>query len=706
MIFIVLCSVLLNINTFTNEYALDDEMVIGKNMNVHKGFAGIGTILSTDAYQGFLDHEEASTPLSGGRYRPLSIVSFAVEEQLFGEPLGQEFLDARKNLRTLQASATDAKQIEEASVKLQVLEKQMRDQSLGIAGIRHVFQVIYFALSMMVLFWFLHAYLLRSYPGIAFIATLLFVFHPIHTEVVANIKSRDEIFSLMFILLACIQVFRYEEDKKTKHLVWLFVWASCALLSKEYAVVLPVIALTAVAVVSRKKPLQLAKSAWFILLSVCSVILLLIRHNIVSKNKKFSLITDVLNEPYKYATAQQKIATKIATLDEYLKLLFFPHPLSADYSYSHYPYLTFANWQVWLSLIVWISVIVVTIKLWQKRHVLAFAGVFFLSFFMMVNNILFPIGATMGERLVYHSSLGFCIVIAWLMVKGSEKISSSDIARSSVLVLLTLLLIVPMGYKTIARNPDWKNDFTLFTRDVKYMTNAAMVNGNAGAEYYNKATRDIRNISKPTHQDTLRMREMVDTAKMYITRALTIHPHYVGAYSNRALCHILLGNLDSAIIDWKSAAANFNGRNPSLAEHAKMLLSIGKQLGEQKDYKNAARYLRDAALIDASSADIWDNLGGSEFMQGNFLEASQAFQQALAINPNLADAKSGYNVSNNFLSLQRKCQQDSMNADVWLDAARAYSQTQFKDLTRHAYGKVLELQPGNAEAKEAIRKTL
>jgi hypothetical protein len=54
---------------------------------------------------------------------------------------------------------------------------------------------------------------------------------------------------------------------------------------------------------------------------------------------------EILNNPYYFATHIQKIATEIATSLNYLKLLIFPHPLSADYSYNSIPYKDFSNWQ-------------------------------------------------------------------------------------------------------------------------------------------------------------------------------------------------------------------------------------------------------------------------------------------------------------------------------------------------------------------------
>lgn len=65
-ILLLLIVVVLNINTLSNQYALDDEMVITKNMAVQQGFAGIPTIMTTDAYKSFLEVLGSNSPLTGG----------------------------------------------------------------------------------------------------------------------------------------------------------------------------------------------------------------------------------------------------------------------------------------------------------------------------------------------------------------------------------------------------------------------------------------------------------------------------------------------------------------------------------------------------------------------------------------------------------------------------------------------------------------
>lgn len=682
-ILIFLASILLNINTLKNTHALDDEMVINRNVYMHMGFSGIKTILTNDAYQGFLDDMGAKNPLSGGRYRPLSIVSFAIEEELFSQPLGNEYWAAKNKFILLQSTAKSQQELEDAANEVKRLNKEIDKNTLAMAPIRHGFQIFYFAISMVILFWFLNNYLLPNHKTVAFIATLLFAFHPIHTEVIANLKSRDEIFSLLFILLSCIYVFKYFETKSNKNLGLLILFSIGALLSKEYAVLLPIIAVLAVTIVKKVTLTDAVKTNWFAVISVLVGAVLIFRSQIVGKGSK-SAITDVLNDPFMYATGSEKIATKIALLNQYLKLLIFPHPLSADYSYNNFPYHSFADWQVWFSILVWGGLIYLTYKLWLKKHVMAFAALFFFAFFMLINNILFDIGATMGERLIYHSSLGFCLVVAWLIIYGVKNIKTSELVKRVITVGSVVVILFLYGYKTMARNLDWRTNFSLFAKDVQSIPNSALTNGNAGSEFYNYAYQKLKNLKNPTHSDTVEFYRTTDTAIMYLTKAISIHQRFVSASINLGLCYSKRGIMDSAIVYWKKAASNFGGRNASLIENAKIVLAYGKKLGSEKEYQKAASVLRDASVIDAGNFEIWDNLGGSEYMQGNFEAAAFAFTQALNLNPNLQGARQGLNVVNNFIAIQNNCKQNPTDPVVWRNAANVFRGANFIKLANEA----------------------
>jgi hypothetical protein len=137
--FVILFSFLLYANTINHDFTVDDGTVIANNNFTKKGVDGIKDIFTNSYRAGFWDRQE-------GLYRPLSVAMFAVEYQIGkGSPLPG-----------------------------------------------HIMNIIFYILTSIVVLSVLKRILQNFHPLIPIAATLLFVAHPIHTEVVANIKSRDE----------------------------------------------------------------------------------------------------------------------------------------------------------------------------------------------------------------------------------------------------------------------------------------------------------------------------------------------------------------------------------------------------------------------------------------------------------------------------------------------------------------------------------
>ena len=364
-------------NTFFNEYAHDDGIVILKNEYVQEGFAGIPNILTKDAYDSYYRQLNTINQLNGGRYRPLSIVTFAIEQQFLG-PVSQSRIDSVLKQNIAYGIHGDQQ------------AKVIRDMH-----VRHVFNVLWYILSLIALLYFFRYIVFKNDPIIAFIAALIFTIHPIHTEVVANVKSRDEIMSLLFMCTTFIYTFKYYEHKKKSMLVAALVSYFLAFLSKEYAITL--VALLPLSLYlfngfSIKKSIL----AFLPFLLVIGVYILL-RFNIVAPMGENS-DSEVLNNPYYFASATEKLATEIATCLNYIRLLIFPHPLSADYSYNSIPYVDFSNLKVWLSILVYGAMVVAMFVLFPFRKantslqskpyryhaILCFAIAFYLFHFLLV----------------------------------------------------------------------------------------------------------------------------------------------------------------------------------------------------------------------------------------------------------------------------------------------------------------------------------
>lgn len=694
----------LNINTLQNNYALDDTMVILKNMNVQMGFGGIGKIMRTDAFQGYYDYYETASPIEGGRYRPLSIVTFAIEQQLFGKTLGKEYIQKQKYVQLLRSQHADYAQQREAENVLKSIEKKIDDDALELAALRHFFQILYFTLSMLILFWFLHFYLFPDKKNLALMTTLLFAFHPLHTEVVANLKSRDEIFSLLFLLLSSIYVFRYDKNPNGRNLFLASLCFWAALFSKEYAPVYPFVLASAMVIFNNHKLLPVLTSRWFLVFMALSALATLARFSIVAREVHINSFNAILNNSYLYATTEQALATKIAVLNEYLRLLLFPHPLSADYSYNAYPYLSFSHWKVWLSLLVWSGILVITIRLWQKKHPLAFACILFLAFFMMINNLLLVLGTPLSERLIYHSSLGFCLVAAWLLAGLSQKLSALSVLRHNAASVIMSLVLLPMAYKTIARNSHWQDDFTLFTTDAGTMGGSALIQHNAGVGYFDKARQMLEEKPILSSGDSVLFLNHADSAIACFDRCIAIHPEYASAFITRGSCYAYKGEFEQAAGDWKKAAPYFDGKNQTLSNNANYLLEKGKASGFRQDYKQAVYFMKLASEVDSLNAMIWETLGLTQLSMGTFQDAAGSVKKALQLNATSQTATYALDVANNLLDTEQALKQQPENKSVLLVAAGLFMKYGLFPLAMQTCNKVLSMEPGNPEALNMLRE--
>ncbi len=82
--------------------------------------------------------------------------------------------------------------------------------------------------------------------------------------------------------------------------------------------------------------------------------------------------------------------------------------------------------------------------------------------FLPASNLLFATGTIMGERLVYLPSAGLMALVA----VGLGQLGTTPV-RLRLVTALTGVLVAGYGARTIARNPDWTSDVTLWRSAVQ-----------------------------------------------------------------------------------------------------------------------------------------------------------------------------------------------------------------------------------------------
>lgn len=558
-------------NTLRNGYVLDDVAVVTRNSYVQQGVAGIPKLLHTPYLRGF-KMPATDTAASNDLYRPLPLVTFAVEKSLF-------------------------------------------DSS---AAVSHLVNVLVYAACVCLLFVFLRRLLGEERTMVAFVAALMFAVHPVHTEVVANVKSRDELLCFLFAFGSLVAYCRYAADGK----VWLLAAGAIlyflSLLSKETSVsfvaIVPLVFFLYLNE-DRKRSISITVST-----VVACIVFLLLRHTVLSAYNADHNHIDFIDNPLVGAPGASQFATAVLVMGKYLKLLVVPYPLISDYTFNTIPLAGFGNVWVLLAIAAYVAMLAIAIyrSVKYKKDAIAFGLWFFLLTIALFSNLFVLVGSIMAERFLFFPSVGFCLVAAVLIgkLKGRE---TSLFSRIATIVAVISLVFAEM---TIQRNSEWKDNITLFTTDLEKAPENARLWYSLG---YEKA--GIADEDKP-HAADLMSEGIAD-----IQHSLSIYPGYANAHYTLSNLFIKVQQFDSALVHAKAAAK----LSPA---DATIISGLGYAYFVKGQYQQSIQMARQALVYDPRNAAIWNNIAICYLQLQRYDSSIIASREALALN------------SKNILSLQ------------------------------------------------------
>ena len=473
-------------NTLKNSFAVDDTVMLTNNEYVQMGIPGIPRLLVTP-------HQMGHWVNKNDEYRPLSLVLFAAEFQVW---------------------------------------------ELSPAGY-HFMNILLFAGCVVLLFLFLYELFERKKIGVAFVAALLFALHPIHTEVVANIKSSDELLSFLLAFTGLLICTRY---MRTGGVLRLVIGALCfflAHLAKESVVTLfAIVPVVFFFFINNNRARAIHVSAGF---AVAALLFIVTRYAVLSywhvnSVPEISVLENALSAPG--LSAASRIATAVLMMGIYLKLLFIPYPLISDYSFNTIPFAHFSDPMVLLSIAAYIALAVVCVTRFIKarRDPYAFAIFFFFATIALFTNIFIPIKATMGERFLFYPSVGLCIAAAALIARWAGDAGIGILKQPKILAVLVPICLL-WGGIAIARNPDWADNNTIYGTDV------AKVPGNAHLNYFYGYDQFSRYYKE---QNQAEQQKLLSSAIYYMRNALAIYPDYKFVMADLGAAYFCNHQYDSA----------------------------------------------------------------------------------------------------------------------------------------------------------------
>ena len=647
----------LYLNTVKHDYVLDDVGAITGNEYVMEGISGIPKILSVGMWH--FDN------VNLGYYRPLSMITFAIENQFFP-----------KN-----------------------------------PHVSHLGNVLLYAMTGFFLCLLLMNLFRNFHPVFSLIVTLLFIAHPIHTEVVANIKSRDEILAFLNLILGIFILLKAHQRQTIPQGVhranYKLVFLSCiffyfALLSKESAMtgllIAPLILFFSCNISIKQ---ALVKTIPFALM-----ILIFQFH----KYEVLGTVTGVIPKDivnYPYTEAGTKFPSTFLIFMHCIRLVIFPHPLSYDYSYNQIPSSGFGSPEVLFGFLIAAALAYFSFKGLLKKSVLAFGVLIFCITLAPALAFVFLRGGILAERFLYAPSLGFCIAMVFLAPllstqRGEDK-SYRNFWRQKFSTLPSLREGLGMGFlfiifslysfKTVTRNPVWRDNMTLFSTDVSSSPNSCQVRRHYGSElinigiaekdpqkkteWFDKGVEQLKIALKinPHFGDAFfklgvayqTVKVNNDSAIFYYTRSIQEAPGYAISYNNLGILYETLGKQELASYYYNKAVEVNpffpDGKRNSEAHKKKTGLdirmfptstnldsliratpeekrdfnfyySLGTDYASKGDYVNASRALEKSVQMNPTYVQALNNLANCYGMLKNYKMNIETLNKIISINPN------------------------------------------------------------------------
>ena len=550
---LALLAVLLYLPSHDYAFVYDDDAVIKNNVYVKEGFAGLDKIWTTTYFQGYNENINARA------YRPVPLTTLAIERALFDE--------------ALPAGAS------------------VRDWTPD-PHIYHRTSLLYYGLTIFVLFGFMAKLLRRYHPLIPIAITLLFALHPLHLEVVANIKSRDTILGFLGWAAAGWLLLKFYDRHRYGWLVGALLAYAVGLFSKEEILTTVAVIPVMLYVFRRVTPLRgLLYLAPFLAVALTY---LLIRSGITGGLNEGVELTRLDNSLLAAEGPAERIPSNLKILGLYLWRAVFPNVLLSDYSYGTVPNTTFADWRPWVSLVAYIGLAAAAIYGVWRRKLYGFGAYYYLVAISIFSSIIITNVSIYNDRFLFNGVLGICCLVGYglhRLVKPAH--TGIDFFRHNwlpvgLLAGLSALCII----KVTDHLPYWQDRYALFAHDAAAAPNNARMLKNHGGSLARLALAET---------DPTRKRELAQEGVAVLTRALANYDRMATGHVHLANLYFVLNDYNNAEKYFRSALAidgnnkfaktnlaNVYGRQGNYAAGIELMNSIDERLWTRNDYVLAA----------------------------------------------------------------------------------------------------------------------
>jgi len=422
-----------------------------------------------------------------------------------------------------------------------------------------------------------------------FFATVLFALHPVNTESISLIVSRNNILVTIFAIASFYFYLKGLRNDSYADMLFSLLFFAAAILSKEFGLmVLPIFFLYH-RLLSREKG-NVSKE----LISYFPFLLILVFYFMARKG-----VTDSLLTPSDMGHLWSRIYFSPYLILLSLKLVFFPYELhSFALSYPS----TFFDWHAMLS-IAFFLLIAAALLIARKNRLLVFSGLSFLATIFPVLNIIPTASISLvAMRWLYFPFVFISVSVAWGIQKA--------IARRKVLTAsLFCVFMCYLGvYSYILNKNLWHDEDSFFTREVQGFNNYLYAGGLA------ENLLDKRNYQE---------------AEKYFRLAIKHYPNQAKNHINYSAMLIETGRMNEALLFLKKAKP----LTMIHSEKGEWFNNLGMLDFKMGKSEQAINNFKEAVLFNPNEPQFWANLGGAYGSRGDYESSLIALKKGLEIGP-------------------------------------------------------------------------
>jgi tetratricopeptide (TPR) repeat protein len=502
-------------------------------------------------------------------------------------------------------------------------------QLFGLAsGMHHLTNVLFHALSTVLLFLVLHRSTRARWPS-AFVA-FLFALHPLHVESVAWVAERKDVLSTFFWLLALYGYVYYAERPSLRRYLLVAVPFCLGLMSKPMLVTFPFTLLLFDVWPLRRTQWPrtvLEKLPLFALSAAAAAITYFTQQSHGAFILTLSLGTRLKNALDSYMT--------------YIVQTFLPVRLAAIYSYPN----AIATWPAVIALLILLMVTVLAIFAWrQKRPYYAVGWFWYLGTLVPVIGLV-QVGYTShADRYTYVSLIGLSLMLAWGAVDLVQKWpwTQTIVISAAALfgVMCTALASTQITY--------WRDSETVFQHAIDVSPDNWVAHFNLGS--YEMTTLKHTADAIPHFQATLRIRPDHAAARDFLGFCLLNTGHASDAVSHLEQVSRIRPNNGDTEASLGEALAKTPGRESEAIAHLQTALrlkpddfevnnDLGALMLNGGRISAAIPYLETAARLKPDSADVHLNLAlALARTPARVADAIPQYEAALRLKPDYAAA--------------------------------------------------------------------